>query len=286
MRSWLIALPLSLAAHAQTLKFEVASIKVNDLRPMQMDGSKMGLHLDGARVSLGAMSLTNLIVQAYQIEGFQLSGPDFLPVQRFDIQAKMPDGATQTQVPQMLQALLAERFRLKVRRETREQQVYALIASKDGSKLKETPADYVVPDTPFGGNRGNRLVISVFRPTPPAGWATISGVNGRNVYECNKIDMAEFARFLRSHTDEPVIDMTGLKGYYEVTLDVPQRSRAFAARRGAMERPADAPAPEASDPSGVNVFASIQKLGLKLEKRKAPIEHLVVEHVEKLPTEN
>jgi uncharacterized protein (TIGR03435 family) len=123
-------------------------------------------------------------------------------------------------------------------------------------------------------------------PTPPADWATISVINGRNIYECKKIEMAAFARFLRSYADEPVIDMTGLRGYYEVTLDVPQRSRWLAARRGATERPADAPAPAASDPSGVSIFASIQKLGLKLEKRKAPMEHLIVEHIEKSPTEN
>jgi uncharacterized protein (TIGR03435 family) len=106
------------------------------------------------------------------------------------------------------------------------------------------------------------------------------------VYESKKVEIAEFARFLGRYTDAPVLDMTGLKGYYEVALEVPQMSARLAGRRGAMERPADAPLPEATDPSGVNIFASIQKLGLKLEKRKAPLEHLIVEHIEKSPTEN
>ena len=117
--------------------------------------------------------------------------------------------------------------------------------------------------------------------------ATISVVNGHNVYETKKMDLPEFVRFLTRYTDAPVVNQTGLEGYYEITLDVPTRSLWLAARLGAVERPANAArVPEASDPSSVNIFASIQKLGLKLEKRKAPFEHLIIERIEKTPTAN
>lgn len=85
---------------------------------------------------------------------------------RFDILAKMPKGATREQVPEVLQVLLAERFKLALRREPREQQVYALVPSKDDPKLKETPADFVVGDSPFEGGRGSRLVVAVILAAP------------------------------------------------------------------------------------------------------------------------
>lgn len=134
MRAVLFAVLLPLAGSAQQLKFEVAAIKPVTLR--SAGPSLAGLHVEGTRVDLGMMSLTTLILLAYKVEPFQITGPDFLPLTRFDIQAKMPDGATKAQVPEMLQTLLAERFGLKLRKETREQQVYALVVGQDGPKLK------------------------------------------------------------------------------------------------------------------------------------------------------
>jgi uncharacterized protein (TIGR03435 family) len=188
----------------------------------------------------------------------------------------------------MLQALLAERFKLAIRREPREQQVYALIPGKDGPKLKETPADFVVGGGPFEGGRGNRAIMAVIQPLPPGGWQTISSVDGRNLYESKKLSMAEFARFLRRYTDSPVVDLTGLSGYYELTLEVPPTSANRPGRPGALVVADGSPRPaeEASDPSGVSIFTSVQKLGLKLEKRKMTLDQLIVEHIEKTPTEN
>jgi uncharacterized protein (TIGR03435 family) len=241
----------------------------------------MGTKIDGARVDMGFASLMSLIVQAYQVEGYQVSGPDWLLTSRFDILAKMPEGANIEQIPEMLQSLLADRFGLKLRREPREQQVYALIPAKDGAKLKQTPADFVVTDDPFSGaGRGGRAVLQVIQPLPPGGWQTVSAVNGHQVFETKKIAMAEFARFVKRYVDEPVVNLTGLNGFYEIAMDVPTMARR-PGRAGAMAAPE-----EPSDPSGVSIFASIQKLGLKLERRKMALEQLVVEHIEKAPTEN
>ena len=174
-----------------------------------------------------------------------------------------------------------------IRQESREHQVYALIAGKGGPKLKETPADFVVGGGPFEGGRGNRAIRAVIQPSPPGGWQTISFVDGRTLYESIKLSMAEFARFLRRYTDTPVVDLTGLSGFYELALEVPPTVANRPGRPGALAA-ADGspPAQEASDPSGDSIFTSVQKLGLRLEKRKMALDQLVVEHIEKTPTEN
>jgi len=271
------------ASSAQTLKFEVAAIK-----PAAPQAAHVGTTIAGTRLEMGFFSLTALIVTAYKIETYQITGADWMTTTRFDILARMPEGATKEQVPEMLQALLAERFKLAIRREPREQQVYALVPGKGGPKLKETPVDFVVGGGPFEGGRGNRAIRAVIQPLPPGGWQTISSIEGRNLYESKKLSMAEFARFLRRYTDSPVVDLTGLSGFYEVTLEVPTTAANRPGRPGVLAAAdgSQRPAEEASDPSGVSIFTSIQKLGLRLEKRKMALDQLVVEHIEKTPTEN
>lgn len=284
MRTSLVFVSLFAAASsAQTIKFEVAAIK-----PADSQAAHVGTTIDGTRLDMGFFSLTALIVTAYRVESDQITGPDWMATTRFDILAKMPEGATKEQVPEMLQALLAERFKLAIRRESREQQVYALVPGKDGPKLKETPADFVVGGSPFEGGRGNRAIRAVIRPSPPGGWQTISFVDGRNLYESRKLSMAEFARFLRRYTDATVVDLTGLSGFYELALEVPPTAANRPRRPGAAAAADGAPGPaeEASDPSGVSIFTSIHKLGLRLERRKMALDQLVVEHIEKTPTEN
>jgi uncharacterized protein (TIGR03435 family) len=106
-----------------------------------------GMKIDGARVDIGNFTLTQLITKAYDVKTYQVQGLNWMipTAQRFDIIANLPAGATKEQVPQMLQALLAERFKLVVRRESKEQKVYALLVGKDGIKMKQTqelpPAD-------------------------------------------------------------------------------------------------------------------------------------------------
>src|SRR6185503_19368558 len=90
-------------------------------------------------------SLANLICIAYKIKPHQLSGPDWMAAQRFEIMAKMPEGASKDQVPTMLQALLAERFKLTVHRDNKEQSVYAMVVGKNGHKMKEVAADPAAP---------------------------------------------------------------------------------------------------------------------------------------------
>src|SRR5689334_20347923 len=126
---------VTVLGYSQTkLEFEVASIKpVSDQTPV--DGVQVGLHVDGSQVRYNFLSLKEYIAQAYQVKLYQVSGPDWLAGQRFEIAAKLPDGSKISQVPEMLQNLLADRFALKLHRDSKEFPVYALEVAKSGLKM-------------------------------------------------------------------------------------------------------------------------------------------------------
>src|ERR1035437_1845032 len=121
------------ALPGQTPAFEVASIKPSEpITPAMIASGKLhaGMKVDGKRVDIGNFGLMQLICKAYDVKPYQVLGPSWLQAvgmsgQRFDIVANLPEGATKEQVPQMLQALLAERFKLVVHQESKEQAVYA-----------------------------------------------------------------------------------------------------------------------------------------------------------------
>ncbi len=312
--------------------FEVASIKpAPPPDPSKMMNGKMhlGMQVDGARVDIGFLSLADLIRIAYGIKSHQLSGPDWMSAQRFDIMAKMPEGATKEQVPAMLQALLAERFKLTVHHDSKEASVYALVVGKNGVKMKEAPPDpepapgEVPPTEPKqqqsgvvfnaggnqmrvtqGGGTGEGKAVSF--GGGPMGQMKMSMGEGGMHMEFAKMTMPAFAEMLTRFTDHPVVDMTDLKGKYQVAMDIPMEDLKYMARNAgagmvvmgpgpgagagpggpAGGGPSAGPADAASAPSGASVFASVQKLGLKLEPRKAPVDMIVVDHVEKTPTDN
>jgi uncharacterized protein (TIGR03435 family) len=121
--------------------FEVAVIKpalpMAEAMLRLRDGKmKVGVRIDEARVDMGFVTLTDLIVEAWELKPHQVSGPDWLSKERFDIQAKLPDGAAPDQIPQMLRTLLAERFGMTTHMETRALAASALVVGKNGPKLK------------------------------------------------------------------------------------------------------------------------------------------------------
>ncbi|HLJ47420.1 MAG TPA: TIGR03435 family protein [Bryobacteraceae bacterium] len=312
------------------LAFEVASIKPSPpLDPAKMMGGKMhiGMQVDGARVDIGFLSLADLIRIAYSIKSHQLSGPDWMSSQRYDIMAKMPEGATREQVPAMLQALLAERFKLTVHHDNKESSVYALVVGKNGPKMKEAEPDpepapgdapppepkqqqsgfvvnaggnqmRVTPGPGAGGGPGEGRAVTI--GGGPMGQMRMSMAEGAMHMEFAKMAMPAFAEMLARFTDHPVIDMTDLKGKYQVALDVPMEDLKYMARASgagmmmmgppgaspAGGAPSQGPADAASAPSGGSIFSAVQKLGLKLEPRKAPVDMIVVDHIEKSPTDN
>jgi len=323
--SVIAGLALAAGAIGQTAapKFEVTSVKVSPLDLMQLaqqvaaGGSlpKMGPRVDGARADYNFMTIKELIVEAYKVKAFQVTGPDWLnatTAQRFDIQAKIPDGVAKEQAPQMLQALLADRFKLAVHRDSKERPVLALVAGKHGPKLKPSTekAEDIDPNAPL--KPGEQQLdtgegtarITTDRTT---GASTIDmGKRGKiNVktsaegihLESSRVSMSAFADMLSQLTrltggsGQQVVDMTGIQGDYVVSFDLSMADIMSMARSmgaaipdtaGASASPADA----ASDPSSSSLYKAVQALGLKLETRRAPTEQLIVDHVEKTPTEN
>jgi uncharacterized protein (TIGR03435 family) len=222
--------------------FEVASVK---RLPPPVGGVRSSMNLSPGRLTCSNVSLSKLIIQAYDVKNFQLSGPDWLNSEIYDIAATMPPATSTDQVLLMLQSLLAERFQLKLHRETKEVPMYALVVGKSGSKLKE-------------GEFGR---------------SSTSAEPGQ--LTAQKIPMAKLADFLSNQLGNPVTDMTGMKGFFDFTLEWAPEAR-----------PGEAAATTDSVP-GASIFAALQEqLGLKLETRKGPVEMLVIDHVEKIPIEN
>src|SRR5580700_6346315 len=139
MRKATLAILLASSAFAQSPQFEVASIKPFD--PSAQGQALAGIHVDGAQVRVAGLSLRDLLAQAYKIKATLISGPDWTATERFDISATLPAGSTPAQLPEMMQALLADRFQVKTHKDKKEFPVYALLVAKGGSKLKEASLD-------------------------------------------------------------------------------------------------------------------------------------------------
>jgi uncharacterized protein (TIGR03435 family) len=296
---------------AEALAFEVASIKPSEpITAATAAAGKLhvGMKVDAVRVDIGNFPLMQLICKAYDVKPYQVTGPGWLLTgQRFDIVANLPHGATKEQVPQMLQALLAERFKLAIHRDTKEQAVYAMVVGKSGIKMKESEAAASPDGTAPDGSAPNPAVTgsSSVSISQTKNGAVVSDGQGKQQkmsvspdgkmmrMEASKISMAELAEGLSPMSDHPIVDMTGLKGNYQVTLEISMQEIMAAARAAGAAVPAAAPgggdagkpADAASDPGG-SLFTAIQSLGLKLEPRKTPLTMIVVDRVEKMPTEN
>jgi uncharacterized protein (TIGR03435 family) len=307
--------------------FEVATIKPAppmDMAKVAADVQagkmpKVGPHVTASQAEYSYMTLKDLIAVAYRAKPYQISGPDWLASERFDIVAKMPAGASTNDAPAMLQALLADRFKLQAHRDSQEHPVLALVVGKGGPKLKEAtePAVPIDPDAPLkpGEMKMDTLEGPARITRNSDGSATINlGAKGSFTQrmdpqagvlriEGNNLTMQGFAEMLTriqqigGGTGRQVVDMTGLTGNYQTAINISLADLLAAARAQGMNIPnppaaPGAPAsagasPEASEPSdGSSVYESVQALGLKLEPRKATIEQLIVDHVEKAPTEN
>lgn len=276
---------LSSAAFGQT--FEVASI-----RPSAGPGAErmaVGVHIDGARISCTSLSLRDYITSAYQVKLYQVVGPDWIGGERFDVQATLPPGATQEQVPDMLKALLADRFGMKFHRETRDFPVYGLLVAKGGLKMKESTPD---PEDSSAKEKTPSVNVS---GTGGRGGVHIEYGHGSfftmadNKFIARKLPMASFAEVLARFEDRPVVNMTELTGSYDFDLEFTQEDYMAMLIRSAISAGVTLP-PEAlrllSGSSGDSLLNALARLGLKLETRKAPLEVLVIDHIEKAPTEN
>ncbi len=248
--SLLLTAGAGLAQPAAPLAFEVATVRPSapfDTAKARVGQAHIGTRIDASHVDIGTATLFRLICTAYRVRSYQVSGPDWLKTTTYDIQAKIPDGVSPDKVPEMLQALLVERFGLKLHSEKKDQSVYALVIGPGGAsgiKMKESapepPPPLPAPDAPKpmemsvptlqgdvklvrtekgatiempGGEIPGRIRASV---NPPAG-----SQPPRFHLESSGTTMKSFAEMLSvGVVGRPVVDMTGLTGAYEVAVDI------------------------------------------------------------------
>jgi uncharacterized protein (TIGR03435 family) len=297
------------AAATKPPAFEVASVKPSppptDNRIMRRMGGDPGM------VNYSNVTMTMLLANAYDVKEYQVSGPDWFDSLGFDVVAKVPEGVPKEQIPAMLQALLAERFKLTLHRESKTLPVYALIVGRGGPKLKEVDPAALGPSSGRGYDGGPGGGPPP--PPPPPGAGPGRGLdsgpgvrmsmsaNGRQIE--GQMTMAQLANALSNSMDRPVLDLTELKGTYDVDVTwTPDEGEQMQGKLGAAMAMAAGAAPAGGAPAaggegrsaehtpdtaGGSIFSVVQeKLGLKLDPRKNPAEILVIDHAEKVPTEN
>ncbi len=265
-------------------EFEVASVKPS--APSDNVKVNIGVKVDGAQVHYTYFSLQDYLRLAYKVKAFQISGPDFLASARFDIDAKLPSGATREQVPEMLQSLLAERFEVKLHHEAKEFPVYGLIVAKGGLKIQpvaQTPEDILA----------DAKKTTEVSATGSAQGTMVNYGNGsyfsfsNNKIEVRKLTMANLADMLARFVDQPVVDLTDLPGKYDFTINLTDEDYTTMMIRVALSAGVQLP-PQAlkllEGASDQSLYAGLRAQGLTLEKRRAPLDTLIIDHSLKSPT--
>jgi uncharacterized protein (TIGR03435 family) len=296
---WFLA-TTSLAFSQAKPEFEVASVKPSASPygngPVAV-GSRGGPgSTDPSRITYNRLGLNGLLTTAYGVQPYQVIGPDWLATERFDVTATIPEGATKDDVKLMLQNLLVDRFHLTLHHETRELPLYELTVGKGGPKMKPSVEDTSaqpggpsppptfkdgVPQLP-AGHRAMMLLVR------PGGLHMVANVQ----------TLAMFAQNLSNQLRSPVVDKTGLAGTYDFVLDFTlDRYQGFDGLGGVPPPPPPpaggatgtpvAPLVAPPQDEAPSIFVALQEqLGLRLEKKKGPVDVLVIDHADKMPTEN
>jgi len=262
---------------AGPLAFEAASVKPSPPPDPSTQYVVSGVYGgpgtgDPARVEYRHLDLLNLLGRAYNLPPQQLAAPDWMSRETFEIAAKVPPGSTVEQVRLMLQNLLVERFKLQVHRETKEMTSYSLTVAKGGPKLNPhadapPPAGAAIPrrDEPVRA----RFDAKGYPILPPG--IGFGELNGKARAQLNNSDLAGLVRRLSRQLDAPVRDATGLDGKYDIALFWSTRP----------------PGAEPDGDAGPDLYAALQEqLGLKLERKKGPVEILVIDRAQRAPTGN
>jgi uncharacterized protein (TIGR03435 family) len=283
-----LILPIFLACPIFAQQFEVASIRPFD---PNVPGQAVGLHFDGALLRGVGLSLRDYLATAYRFKAILISGPDWTLTERFNISATLPEGGSRAQVPEMLQALLADRFHVKLHKDKKELPIYALVLAKGPLKLKEVPPDPdadPAKDEPVGlANVGTIAAVGNGASITYAHGASVTVADNR--IEVRKLPLWVVCRTLERYSDRQIVDMTGLTGAYNFTVDVTPEDYQAMNLRGAVVRGMTLPADaqkflDSTSPSALG--DALQQVGLKLEARKAPLDVLVIDDALKTPTEN
>jgi uncharacterized protein (TIGR03435 family) len=200
-------------------------------------------------LTMRSITLTSSLAWAYHVMDYQVTGPDWMQSERYNIVAKSAGAVTEDQLRLMLQALLKERFKVEFHRQTKELPAYVLTVAKGGPKFHESQGEGEINIQPDQ----KKMSLAVQRAS-----------------------MSHLVKGLYEVFHAPIIDMTGLKGQYDITIDV-------AKYIGDMQ-PSTGGAPP--DPIALITMGLQDALGLKIESKKVSLDLLVVDRAEKVPVEN
>jgi uncharacterized protein (TIGR03435 family) len=211
------------------------------------------MHLDPVQFSPDSLTirgatLKTAISWAYHVMEYQVQGPEWLNADRYDIAAKAGAPVPEDQIRLMLQTLLADRFKLTLHRQTKVFQAYLLTIGKNGPKFQESKSEGASSIVP----RQDTMSVTISR-TP----------------------LSQLTDMLSKVLQTPVVDMTGLTGRYDITLNL-------AKYLGDLQPSGGGP----PDVVGVLLSGVQEELGLKLESKKTPLDLLIIDSAEKIPAEN
>ena len=232
--------------------FDVASVKVSQPGAAGERRGRGNTQLSPGTVTMRNVSLKAAIRWAWHVSEYQVTGPDWLDSQRYEIAGKAAGPATEEELRLMMQALLRERFKLTLHHQTKELGVYLLVAGKNGPKVHESTTE---GETSIETNQ-KQMSVNVQRAP-----------------------VSRLVEMLSNVMGAPVIDMTGLKGRYDLNLNVAKYAADMAAPGKSVE----------STPMDVMALTTTvlqAELGLKLEAKKMPLDVVVIDHAEKFPVEN
>ena len=243
------------------------------------------------------MSLRALLMRALRLNlPHQLSAPDWLTEISVDIHATIPEGRSRADVPEMLTTLLRTRFGLRFHTEGRLTDAYELVVGSGGSRMQEVaavdevdklfatdPSEKTAPldqtrDGISGRMRSRVTDRGVTLITERSMYERTLTDRGTEEINATRLTMAELADLLTLVVDRPVVDGTRLTGLYRFRIELPPANFAI--------RSVFSTVTPASEPSGVSPFKAVEALGLKLEPRRLPVDTIVVDHIERTPTEN
>jgi uncharacterized protein (TIGR03435 family) len=275
--AWILA---GVFALAQGQTFEVASVKPSP--PVPPSG---GVYFgpprggpgtpDPEQITWTYAQMKSLLTTAYDVKPYQINGPAWLDSERYDIAVKIAPSATKEQVSVMWQNLLAERFGLKAHHESKEFQVSELVVGKDGHKLKATVEDMSLPLPPGPPQRRNGELLS------PGFVATIfpdpTGTHAHAVARAQ--GLTQLTAMMGNVLGHPVLDKTGLTGFYDFSLDFSLPAVGPPGPPVPGDTAASEPMPNLPD-------AVQRELGLRLVPAKAQLDVVVIDKLEKVPSEN
>lgn len=291
------------ATKAQPIEFEAASIKMVKLADHLVFGNRGGPGTsDPTRIHLCCVGMFSLVQRAYDVELDRLFGPAWIMENMgpnlYEVDAVMPPGTSKERYRAMLQRLLEDRFHLAIHKERRTFPGYELVVDDAGPKLRESPIDpsfTPIENAPLPPRDKSGMFL--LPPGPQMltslGWGVI-------VVQAQQEPIGELVKVMgrminQSLGENPndysspkarVVDRTGLTGTYDFTLRFSCELCQFAVVNGAAAPP---PPAQADSPNGEpSIFTALKKqLGLKLNKTKdVPLDVIVVDRVDKIPTSN